>query len=369
MAAYFEYLLGTVKSYNKSVKQKLLDMIITRGIATRGDSVTLLGEDVCLRNIPQELRLLECLNQSPRAVKVAEFFEYTKSYRYSVVMRVDEPLKDETIAALAATGQLCEFKDEDTAHNDELGSLTEMPSKIFYTNHADEYRFKLCFKIDRYDSEGNAVKRKFSVLVVVHKESNLVEIRYDSLPSYIGNNDMFYLTCINNVTAWIGHMLKLNIVDKDAPSERIRYIVVNRERLLADGEAIIIGQGMKFGNGSSADLFVGTSESGVLPLIGELRQFLSDHEEAFKEVPELQQELQNFLSEKEQDSDWPWLSLRLNYQNKNIELKYTTELYGMGMCRIMFIENTKYDAEAMSYAIKYITKNNSDHPAIEPADA
>lgn len=369
MAVYLDYLMGTVGAYNKAVKQKLLDMIVQRGIATLEDSATLLGEDVCLGTIPQDLRLIECLSKSARATKIAELFEYVKSYRYSVVMRVAEQIQPERVLELSSAGVVKEFKDDTTDCYDALGTTTEMPSSICYVTDANEYRFKLCFKIDKFDAEGNAINRKFSVLVVAHKASDLIEIRYDSIPSYINNNDLFYLTCINNAIGWIQNTLKLSITDKDAPSERMHFIVENRETLRTNGEAIISGQGMKFGNGSSADLFVGTSESGVLPLIGELRQFLSDNEEPFKKVPELQKALEDFLSEKEQDSDWPWLSLRLTYRGKKIEIKYTTEMYGMGMCRIMFIENTKYDAEAMSYAIKYITENNSDHPAVAPVDA
>ena len=60
-----------------------------------------------------------------------------------------------------------------------------------------------------------------------------------------------------------------------------------------------------------------------------------------------------------------YLEYLMGTVRKKIEIKYTTEMYGMGMCRIMFIENTKYDAEAMSYAIKYITESNSDHPAVK----
>lgn len=369
MAVYLDYLLGTVGAYNKAVKQKLLDMIISRGIATLEESPTLLCEEVCLGGIPQDIRLAECLKKSEHAVKVAEYFDYIKSYRYSVVMKVAAPLKENKVAELTASGILKEFQEDNTDCYDVLGTQTELPSTVCYVNDANEYRFKICFKIEKFDTDGNVINRKFSVLIVAHKSTGLIEIRYDSIPSYIRNNDMFYLICINKALGWIQNTLNLSITDKDAPSERMRYIVENREILRSTGEAIISGQGMKFGNGSSADLFVGTSESGVLPLVGELRQFLSDNEEAFREVPELQKALEDFLSEKEQDSDLPWLSLRLTYRGKKIEIKYTTEMYGMGMCRIMFIENTKYDAEAMSYAIKYITENNSNHPAIEPADA
>lgn len=79
MAVYLDYLMGTVGAYNKAVKQKLLDMIVRRGIATLEDSATLLGEDVCLDTIPQDLRLIECLSKSARATKIAELFEYVKS--------------------------------------------------------------------------------------------------------------------------------------------------------------------------------------------------------------------------------------------------------------------------------------------------
>lgn len=365
MALYIEYLIGTVEAYNKNVKQKLLDIMIQRRIATVENSPTLFNEEVCLGLIPQDIRLSECLKKSARAVKVAEFFEYVKSYRYSVVMKVAEPIDDVKVKELSSAGLVSEFNEEAIECNDTLVTETEIPSETYYVNEYNEYRFKLCFKINKYDSDGNAINRKFPVLVVAHKTSNVIEVRYDSTPSNIGNNDVFYLTCINKAIAWTENTLKLSITDKDAPSERIRYIVENREALRSIGEVTIIGQGMKFGNGSSADLFVGSSESGVLPLIGELRQFLSDNEESFKEVPKLQKALENFLLEKERDSEWPWLSLRLYYLRKKIEIKYTTEMYGMGMCRIMFIENTKYDAEAMSYAIKYITESNSDHPAVK----
>ncbi|MGI6184377.1 MAG: hypothetical protein ACOYIH_09765 [Candidatus Fimadaptatus sp.] len=365
MASYLEYLMGTVGAYNKNVKQKLLDIMGERRIVTFENGPTLFNEEVCLGLIPQDLRLAECLKKSARAVKVAEFFEYAKSYRYSVVMKVAEPIDDVKVKELSSAGQVSEFNEEAIDCHDNLVTETGIPSKVYYVMEQNEYRFKLCFEINKYDSEGNVINRKFPVLVVAHKTPNLVEIRYDSMPSYIGNNDVFYLTCINKAIVWIENTLKLSITDKDAPSERIRYIVQNREALHSNGEVTIIGQGMKFGNGSSADLFVGSSESGVLPLIGELRQFLSDNEDSFKEVPELQRALENFLLEKERDSDWPWLSLRLCYLRKKIEIKYTTEMYGMGMCRIMFIENTKYDAEAMSYAIKYITEGNSDHPAVK----
>ena len=370
MAMYHDYLIGTVESYNKATKKKLLDMIVSKGIATIEDSPSLLCEDVCLGQIPPESRLVHCLNKSPRAVKVIEQFEFLKSYRYAILMKTSTTLDSVKVDELKDKGVITEFVETCTDMHDELGTMLEMPSKVSFTSSDNEYCFKLCFKIDKFDNDGNAISRKFSVLIVAHKQTPLIEIRYDTIFGYMaGGKEVLYLTYINNANKWIEDTLGFSVVDKDAPGKRMHYIVENREKLRANDEAIIIGQGMRFGNGSSADLFLGTSESGVLPLIGELRQFLSDNEEAFRQAPELQKALEDFLEEKEHDSDWPWLSLRLKYHGKNIEIKYTAEKYCKGMCRIMFNENAQYDAEAMSYAIKYITEDNSDNPAIGIADA
>ncbi len=72
--------------------------------------------------------------------------------------------------------------------------------------------------------------------------------------------------------------------------------------------------------GGKATIEVGKNDKMILPFIGELKILMENYKEEFEQVPVLKQAFQDFIFEKENLSEFPWV--RFKFKENNFEVKF-----------------------------------------------
>jgi len=125
----------------------------------------------------------------------------------------------------------------------------------------------------------------------------------------------------------------------------------------------LIAQYMKFPTGQNAQLEVGNNQEYMLPLIGELQSILLDHKEDLMKVPELKDTLEQFLFEKEEMSDYPWIEVlwENEIKTRSIHVKFVFTYMGKAYGQIQhYYSNVLTGMERMNYVVEYIASNRTN---------
>lgn len=134
----------------------------------------------------------------------------------------------------------------------------------------------------------------------------------------------------------------------------IEYIKNNKQ-----DEVILFGQYMELGNGGSATLEVGKNEEYVLPFLGELKQILIEYEDEFDKSPTLKEVITQFIIEKEETSNYPWIMLRWKdeIKTRSIDVKFSFNYMQQDYCLLQHYSNANIGMERMNYVTRYIVKS------------
>ena len=120
---------------------------------------------------------------------------------------------------------------------------------------------------------------------------------------------------------------------------------------------------MKFHTGPYAQLEVGNNQEYMLPLIGELQSILLDHKEDLEKVPEFKDILEQFLFEKEEMSDYPWIEVlwENEIKTRSIHVKFVFTYMGKPYGQIQhYYNNVLVGMERMNYVVEYIASNRNN---------
>ena len=125
-------------------------------------------------------------------------------------------------------------------------------------------------------------------------------------------------------------------------------------------ELKLVAQAMKLSNGGNAQLDVGNNQEYVLPLIGELKNLMVENKEELDKSPKLKEALEEFMYEKEEMSDYPWVELmwedEIKTRNKRIKVFFNYKKLDYPLIQ-HYYNNVLIGMERMNYVIKYIAKN------------
>lgn len=125
----------------------------------------------------------------------------------------------------------------------------------------------------------------------------------------------------------------------------------------------LIAQYMKINTGQYAQLEVGNNQEYILPFIGELKTILLDYQEELEKVPTLRDTLDQFMFEKEEMSDYPWIEVLWDndIKTRSIHVKfifnYMNKDYGLIQ---HYYNNVLVGMERMNYVVDYIASNRTN---------
>lgn len=316
----YEYIYGTISNSAKAPLHRLANSLVDDGIATRRKK-SKDGEQIYIGDMSDVQGIQLCLENQPDTIKQIEDWEFNNFYRYSSLFDM-QGFSIETLNSLEEEGKIILY--EKIAGHEELYVTTMKPSVRY--NH-DEILLKFNLKIQAQNVTDEIIKRKYSIVVLIKQEECILEIRFNPLERIFDKNRFRY---VYSALAWVREYLNINVTPIDF-RETTEYLKLNGNQ----NKIVLSGEDMRMSSGGKATIDVGNDEKQILPFIGELKEIIKNNEQLFQTAPEIKKILEDFIYEKENMSDFPWVKFR--FQHIEAEVKFIFDYDNEGMCLLQHL--------------------------------
>ena len=350
---YLLYVKQTVLSYSTKWKQHILKLFIEKKVASNDDSINGQlnidgNECINVRGMSLDSAISYCLeHKKEEAVKVVEDWEFVKDYKYSVLFTSDE--FDHIVE------QIKEMKELESLEQEYIFNSLKQP-----VYHEDGKRYYLKFNLAYaalHPITREEMLLKYPILIVFHKESKIIEFRYDVLKKnfVLDQEQDSYIYMIDSLKGILQNTYSCTLHGLD-----LNYMINVAKN---NNDVKLIAQYMKINTGQCAQLEVGNNQEYVLPFIGELKNILLDYKDELEKVPALKDTLDQFMFEKEEMSDYPWIELLLDndIKTRSIHVKfifnYMNREYGLIQ---HYYNNVLVGMERMNHVVDYIASNRAN---------
>lgn len=350
--SYINYIVYTLSTYNKVNKKTILDIYKKEGLAKKKDKQTTLfdSEYVDIDYNDFDTTLANCVIKKEKAVELYEKYQFTRSYRYSVLFKCNNFEK-----ILIDINRIPEYKFD--SNDIRLFDEFKMPKKL-------ETSEDIILLFDRkfeaiHPQTSDELLLHYPVLVVFHKNNKIIEFRFDTIKRLFiegERNQSIYSEIVEQLLAYLEqeYDIKLEAIDLSFMKN-----IANDENI---EDIKLISQYMNMKNGSKAELNVGNNEEYVLPIIGELKNIMNDLKEELDKNLKIKDALEQFIYEKEETTDYPWIEIlflnkeRIKTRNNHVKFvfnymnkKYTLITY--------YYNDTLIGMERMNDVTSFIGEN------------
>nr|DAT88453.1 MAG TPA: hypothetical protein [Caudoviricetes sp.] len=339
-----DYTLESINEYTIQSAHRLVDLLIDEGIATKKQQDK--ESKLFIGNMTDKSGLKYCLKNFDMALKSVEKWEIQKNYRYSMLFDYSGFSEDRLQGLIEENYIICYNELEGF---EELYPIIQKPSLIKETN---SYVLKFNLGLSATDAFDNKLKKRYTILVLFYLNEKMLEIRFDSISAQFSRDK---LKLIHGVIVWLEKFLQLDVQAID-----LKDIVDYMKKDCQEEQVVLAGQDMLMATGAKATIDIGKSDDQVLPFIGELKDIMCEYEEEFQNAPEIRAALNNFIYEKENLSEFPWVKLK--FEEKSIEVKFTFDYGEENGCLIQHFHNalkSNQGRERMDYVTNYVIKVRS----------
>ncbi len=350
---YLLYVEKTILSYSTKVKKYLVNRFIEIGIAIK--STKMLGrmniegiETVDITEKSFDEALLTCLKENEKALMEFEKWEFEKDYKYSVLFSCDK--FNELFESVKC------IKPLETCEKDNVFNTLNMPV-AFHDEERSYLKFILKYATIHPVTQEEMLL-KYPILLVLHKNGELIEIRFDVLKKafILDQEQETYASMIESIRKYVFDSFKCNLEGLN-----LDFMVGVAKQ---NDDIKLIAQYMRLTNGGYAQLEVGNNQEYMLPFIGELRTLLFDFNTELEKVPDVKDALEQFMFEKDEMSDYPWIEVLWedDIKTRSIHVKFVFNYMNKEYALIQhYYNNVLVGMERMNYVIKYIVTNRSDN--------
>lgn len=144
--------------------------------------------------------------------------------------------------------------------------------------------------------------------------------------------------------------MKVNLIPIEL-DDIVDYIKRNGK----EKDVVLAGQDMLMASGAKATIDIGNDDNEILPFIGELKAIMEEYSEELSKVAELKTALDDFIYEKENLSEFPWVKFK--FGEKSIEVKFTFNYGKENGCLLQHLYSplkSNQGRERMDYVTNYI---------------
>lgn len=349
---YKDYVAQTVtNSYPKYIREIIAKRLEEKGIII---SESEQGEE----NTTIETRLSKSMEEHKEAVKFIEEWEFIRPYKLAVLFNYTG-FNRENLEKLIPNGAIISYVTDidvfDVLQSIEPDSvaLPRFETPTFYEDDT-----KICLKFNlKYKGylpgTGTQTKLKYPVLVVIHKNLPVLEVRFDRINTYYNNGKTFYQDKIKLATTWAEVNLGINLQNFNL-QPMLDY--VDKSKL---SDLTVSAKRMNLKNGAMVTLE--SSKDYVLPLLGEIKELMEEHEDEFQKSPVIRQLLIDFIRNTEETSDLPWVSLcwKNKIKAKEIVVKFQHNYYKEEYTLLQYTGVLK-EMGRMDYVTSYLVKLKND---------
>lgn len=332
--------------YPAYLKKELLKQAVTDGLVVnnRKKSNQLLLNFADIVDVSEYDTLDDKINNILEADNVLQFieeFEYKRQYRHFCYFKCSD-IPSTKLEELVKNKDVYLFDKKGEALIDSY----DKPSLYIVDNLV-----YLKFSEHLNNETGNQIK--FTIICVLDKEHNVIELRFDRVGIAYKNSYNFYRDKINTILNYLRINLTVEIKNIDFKSV-IDYIKTEKDNIS------IYAQRMQR-NGTTAYLEAYDDDDSVMPILGELGNFLDENKELFDtdiNTNLIRDKLLTFIKEIEVKSDMPMVKVKLD--DKGIKFGITHNYKGMEYSLFMFYGELLGDKEMMGYVRKYLIECNQE---------
>ena len=290
-----------------------------------------------------EEKIKRSIDEIPTALTMFNTMEFEKGYKYSVLFRCDG-LDYETI--VKQINSCDHIMISDTA----LEEMETIPSIAYLQENPKNIKLKFIFRYDKLDPDGNPIKFKYPLIVTIFKENDLIDFRFDRLSrNLFRDNTDVYCRNILLIKRWLLNKLGIIVLNVDM-QEIVESIIAN------EVDVVKYAQSMNSRTGGEATLKV--NENYVLPILGELKKLIADRKDLFDKSPEIKELLNDFISDIEETSDLPWITLcwKKERRIKNTNVRFSFDYMNQGYTLLQYT-GILQDMERMNKIVECIARN------------
>lgn len=332
--------------YPAYLKKELLKQVINDGLAinNKKKSSQLSFKFADIIDVTECETLDEKIDSILTADNVLHFieeFEYRRQYRHFCYFKCSE-IPSDKLEELVETGKVHLFDKK----GDPLIDSYEKPSLYIVDNLV-----YLKFSNILNNEIGNQIK--FTIICVLDREQNIIELRFDRVGIAYKNSYNFYRDKINSILDYLKENLSVTIENIDFKAV-IDYIKSEKDNIS------IYAQRMQR-NGTTAYLEAYDDGDGVMPILGELGGFIEENRELFEtdlNTKLIRDKLMAFIKEIEVKSDMPMVKVKLD--DKDIKFGITHNYKGTEYSLFMYYGELLGDKEMMGYVRNYLIGCNRE---------
>lgn len=286
---------------------------------------------------------------SENILALIEEYEYKKPYRHFCFFQYSN-LNIEKIEQLVRHGKVNIFdKKEQKAIDDSEKPTIYLLGELIY----------LKFSYMLQNDTGSTIK--YVMLAIIDKENNLLEIRFDRVGIAYKNSHNYYKSKIEGILRYLKENLNLEVMDIDFKAV-VDYMKSEKD------DITIVAQRMTR-NGTTAYLEAYEDEASIIPILGELDNFIEEQKELFvrdANTREIRDKLKDFLKEIEEKSDMPVVKIRVDESGIKFGI---THNYKDTQYSLFMIYGELIREEMMSSVKEYIMRCYKELTAATSADA
>lgn len=286
--------------------------------------------------------------------KRCEEFDYVKGYRYSYLFKLAD-INYLGINEYFAQNKAIRFTSDNRINDNLVSQILDKPTIKETDSHI---YFKFSLKVNSFVPNTKALKH--TVLAVLHKDAEVLEVRQDIIPATHNNSSNFYETHARSANGFVCNILNASyeIVDiqsiiKYMKSRKMDEVSISAVRLLRDG--------------TEATLDSCGNQNMILPILGELNNVLE--EDIFKsdieQVALIYARLKLFIREIEERSALP--AAKVYWKETGDTVTLIHESAESELSYLKWIGNLK-GKEEMNYVTHYIIGCRNEIEAILNAE-
>ncbi|MCT6925269.1 hypothetical protein [Metasolibacillus sp.] len=293
-----------------------------------------------------------------KTIQIIQELEYELAFKYATLYTINSPILGK-LDKLLKEGKILDatsLKFSEDYVTDWTYQTNLIPSFKKYDDTTYFLKFSNAISGHKTAENSSRVTIKYPIIVVYYSDLDILEIRLDNIKGYLRRGDeYFYSKQISKVISWFQIYLDITPLPLDIGSTI--DIISN-----ADEEHVnVFAKELKYRSGSKVVLDTGRNDSTVLPLLGDLKQIISENDDLFKScinTGKIQKLLSDFIDEIEESSDSPWISLRWNDElsNKALKVKFSFNYKEKNIDLLQYYNSSSTEMERMNYVTKYLVE-------------
>ena len=349
---YISYLIGEISKYNFKSQKHILEIFQQNDIVINDQQPTF--DNFNCIDVINEMKICQKIekifSESDKAIMLFEKWEFEKDYKYSSLFCTD------SFSSILST---IEQSIQEVCERDYLFEFLDPSAAPIIMDSENRTFLKINFKFENYNFyDGEEELTKYPVIIVFHKKEEIIEVRFDSIFRDTKDaRDLRY--SFEGLLYWVETFLK-NKYDCQIEAKPLEYIKSVLDNEHSDSVKITY-QDMTFMNGGRAKLAVGKEEYNI-PIIGDLKILIAQYSEDLSTIPRFKSELDNFIYENEELSDYNSIAItwikEIKTRNISIKIvfKYKNTTYNLIQ---HYSNNVLIGMERMNHVIKYIGEHKN----------